>query len=38
VRAAVDGNRLWTVLFLCTHDIPCSEADANAFFNSVKIK
>ncbi len=38
IRAGADGNRLWSALFLCTHDIPCSEADANAFFDSVKIK
>ena len=38
MRDAKDGNRTWAVIFLCLKDNPCSEADANTFFNSVKIK
>jgi hypothetical protein len=38
VRDAMDGHRSWAVLFLCLNDVPCSEADANIFFNNVKIK
>ncbi len=38
MRVAIDGHRTWALLFLCMNDIPCSEADANTFFNNVKIK
>jgi len=38
MRDAVDGKRTWAVIFLCLKDIPCSEADANTFFDNVKIK
>jgi hypothetical protein len=38
LRVAIDAHRTWAVLFLCLNDVPCPEADANAFFNNVKIK
>ena len=38
MRDARDGNRTWAVIFLCLKEIPCSEMDANTFFNNVKIK
>jgi hypothetical protein len=37
-RIAVQGNRVWQALVLCDKTTNCTEADANRFFNSIKVK
>ncbi len=38
IRLAVQGRRVWQGIVVCTIGTNCSEADANKFFNSIKIK
>ena len=37
-RITVQGIRVWQALVLCDKTSNCSEADANKFFNSIKIR
>ena len=37
-RVAVQGSRVWQGIVICDQTSTCSEADANRFFNSIKIR
>jgi len=37
-RITVQGARVWQALVICDKTTNCTEADANKFFNSIKIK
>jgi len=37
-RITVQGTRVWQALVLCDKTTNCTEADANRFFNSIKIR
>jgi hypothetical protein len=37
-RIAVQGGRVWQALVICDRTTNCTEADANRFFNSIKIR
>jgi hypothetical protein len=37
-RITVQGTRVWQALVICNKTTTCTDADANKFFNSVKIR
>jgi hypothetical protein len=37
-RITVQGTRVWQALVVCDRSTNCTEADANRFFNSIKIR
>jgi hypothetical protein len=37
-RIAAQGNRIWQAIVVCDQRSNCSEADANKFFNSIKVR
>jgi len=37
-RIVVQGNRVWQALVICNKTTNCTDADANKFFNSIKIR
>jgi hypothetical protein len=37
-RIAVQGSRVWQSIVICDKRTTCSEADANKFFNSIKVR
>jgi hypothetical protein len=37
-RITVQGARVWQALVICNKSTNCTEADANKFFNSIKIR
>ena len=37
-RVAVQGSRVWQAIVICDQTSTCSEADANRFLNSIKIR
>jgi hypothetical protein len=37
-RITVQGTRVWQALVLCDKTTNCTEADANRFFNSIKVR
>jgi len=37
-RVAVQGSRVWQGIVICDQRTNCSEADANKFLNSIKIR
>jgi hypothetical protein len=37
-RIAVQGSRVWQAIVICDERTTCSAADANKFFNSIKVR
>jgi hypothetical protein len=37
-RITVQGARVWQALVICNKTTNCTDADANRFFNSIKIR